>query len=270
MALAEIGSVGGFFVLRTGAPGGAHVPLAQVYEDDHAPLTARVDRVAARLRAPERRIAASVAQLGLAARLWSIALGGAVLAGAVPDLDPRGLYWDPDLTSPDDLVLTGVPAGAVTGPPAGAVTEPPAGAVAGPPAVSGAVAGARALPATAASVREVVQYGHLVPLAEALRRDGRISPRLLWGNAGSALAGAVRELSTWGKRNGRPGVAERAGALAAELFGHPDLRATGATVAGSFRRRSCCLHYRCPAGGLCGDCVFDRPPSRSSVQAESG
>ncbi|MFE4171811.1 (2Fe-2S)-binding protein [Streptomyces sp. NPDC056909] len=244
MALAEIGSVGGFFALRTGAPGGAHVPLAQVYEGDHAPLTARVDRVAARLRAPERRIAASVAQLGLAARLWSVALGGAVLAGAVPDLDPRGLYWDPDLTSPDDLVLTGPPAGAV--------------------------AGARALPATAASLREVVQYGHLVPLAEALRRDGRISPRLLWGNAGSALAGAARELSAWGERNGRPGVAERAGALAAELFGHPDLRATGATVAGSFRRRSCCLYYRCPAGGLCGDCVFDRPPSRSSVQAESG
>ncbi|WSZ04491.1 (2Fe-2S)-binding protein [Streptomyces sp. NBC_00872] len=274
MALAEIGSVGGFFALRTGAPGGAHIPLAQVYEGDHAPLTARVERVAARLRAPERRIAASVAQLGLAARLWSVALGGAVLAGAVPDLDPRGLYWDPDLTSPDDLVLTGPPAGAMTGSTAGAVAGPPAVTKAVTKAVteavSGAVTGARALPATAASVREVVQYGHLVPLAEALRRDGRISPRLLWGNAGSALAGAARELSAWGERNGRPGVAERTGALAAELFGHPDLRATGATVAGSFRRRSCCLYYRCPAGGLCGDCVFDRPPSRSSVQAESG
>ncbi|MFF3749390.1 (2Fe-2S)-binding protein [Streptomyces sp. NPDC002018] len=264
-----MGSVGGFFALRTGAPGVGHVPLAQVYERDHAPLTARVDRVAARLRAPERRVAASVAQLGLAARLWSIALGGAVLADAVPRLDPRGLYWDPSLTSPDDLVLTRVDlvlTGALDGAGAGAG----AASVPAPGAASAPAPGVPALPATAAAVREVVQYGHLVPLAEALRRDGRISPRLLWGNAGSALAGAVRELSGWAKRNGRPEAAERAAVLAAELFGHPDLRTTGATVAGSFRRRSCCLYYRCPAGGLCGDCVFDRPPPRSSARAESG
>ncbi|MFE3138786.1 (2Fe-2S)-binding protein [Streptomyces scopuliridis] len=234
--LARVAAVGGFFALRTGTPAAGHVPLARVYAGDTAPLTARVDKVAARLRAPERRIGASVAQLGLAARLWSIALGGAVLADAVPDLDPRGLHWDPELTSPDDLLLTGQ----------------------------------RALPGTAEAVRAVVQYGHLVPLAEALRRDGRISPRLLWGNAGSALAGAVRELTVWGEANGRPEVTERAGALAVELFAHPDLRTTGAAVAGSFRRRSCCLYYRCPSGGLCGDCVFDRPPQRSSARTVSG
>ncbi|WP_051745293.1 (2Fe-2S)-binding protein [Streptomyces scopuliridis] len=234
--LARVAAVGGFFALRTGAPAAGHAPLARVYAGDIAPLTARVDKVAARLRAPERRIGASVAQLGLAARLWSIALGGAVLADTVPDLDPRRLHWDPELTSPDDLLLTGP----------------------------------RALPGTAEAVREVVQYGHLVPLAEALRRDGRISPRLLWGNAGSALAGAVRELTVWGEANGRPEVAERAGALAAELFAHPDLRGTGDAVAGSFRRRSCCLYYRCPSGGLCGDCVFDRPPRRSSARTVSG
>lgn len=240
---ALVGSVGGFFALRTGVPGPAHVPLASVYDGDDRPLTARVDTVAARLRAPERRIAVSIAHLGLVARLWSVALGSAVLTDSVPDLDPRELRWDPDLTSPDDLVLTGDPA--------------------------------KVLPATAASVREVVQYGHLVPLAGALRREGRISARLLWGNAGSALAGAVRELSRWGERNGRPEVAERAGALAAELFGHPDLRTTGTALPGtlpmgSFRRRSCCLYYRCPTGALCGDCVFDRPPPRSSARGESG
>ncbi|MDX3855130.1 (2Fe-2S)-binding protein [Streptomyces sp. AK02-01A] len=236
MDLEEVGSVGGFFALRTGTPAGGQVPLAAVYAGDIAPLTARVDTVGARLRAPERRIAASVAQLGFAARLWSIALGCAVLRGAVPDLDPERLYWYPDAASPHDFLLTGL----------------------------------RPLPATAETVRAVVQYGHLVPLAEALRRDGRVSSRLLWGNAGSALAGAVRELSGWAARHGRPEAAERAGALAAELFGHPDLSATGATVAGAFRRRSCCLYYRCPAGGLCGDCVFDRAPQRSSAQGVSG
>ncbi|MCL7378115.1 (2Fe-2S)-binding protein [Streptomyces sp. 35G-GA-8] len=234
--LARVADVGGFFALRAGTPAARHVPLARVYAGDLAPLTARVDRVAARLRAPERRIGASVAQLGLAARLWSIALGSAVLADVVPDLDPDRLHWDPGTTSPDDLVLTGP----------------------------------RALPGTAESVRRTVQYGHLVPLGEALRRDGRISPRLLWGNAGSALAGAVRELTVWGEGNGRPEVAERAGELAADLFAHPDLRGTGGGVAGSFRRRSCCLYYRCPSGGLCGDCVFDRPPRRSSARTVSG
>ncbi|NEE55879.1 ferric iron reductase, partial [Streptomyces sp. SID8455] len=110
-----------------------------------------------------------------------------------------------------------------------------------------------------------IQYGHLVPLAEAVRRDGSISPRLLWGNAGSALAGAVRELVTWSRANGRPDVAQRARALAAELFDHSDLRSTGSPHGPAFRRRSCCLYWRCPGGGLCGDCVFDRAPVRAGI-----
>jgi ferric iron reductase protein FhuF len=28
----------------------------------------------------------------------------------------------------------------------------------------------------------------------------------------------------------------------------------------TFRRQSCCLYYRLPGGGLCGDCCFQRPP----------
>jgi FhuF-like iron-sulfur protein len=27
----------------------------------------------------------------------------------------------------------------------------------------------------------------------------------------------------------------------------------------SFRRRSCCLYYRVPGGGLCGDCTLGGP-----------
>jgi hypothetical protein len=226
--LDETASVGGFFALRTGTPGDGHAPLARLYAGDTAPLVARVDTVAARLRAPERRVAASIAHLGLAARLWSVALGCAALHGKVPDLDPARLHWDPDRSSPDDLCLTG----------------------------------SRPLPADASTIREAVQYGHLVPLAAALRADTRISPQLLWGNAGSALAGAVRELHTWARRGGRPEVAERASALAAELFAHPDL--SGTVHGRAMRRRSCCLYYRCPGGGLCGDCVFDVPPQRSA------
>ncbi|MFJ6487372.1 (2Fe-2S)-binding protein [Streptomyces californicus] len=231
MDLALLASVGGFFALRaTPVPGGGHQPLERLYAGANAPLTARVDKVAARLAAPERRVAASIAHLGLAARLWSLALGPAALLGRVPDLGPGLLHWDPSATSPDDLWL----------------------------------AGAAELPGTAAVIREQVQYGHLVPLAEAFRRDGNISPRLLWGNAGSALAGAVRELVAFARAQDRPDVAARARALAAELFDDEALRSTGAPHGPAFRRRSCCLYWRCPGGGLCGDCVFDSAPGSAA------
>ncbi|MFJ4340676.1 (2Fe-2S)-binding protein [Streptomyces sp. NPDC088915] len=232
MDLVESGSVGGFFALRTTPPetGGAHLPLARIYAGEGGPLTARVDRVAARLAAPERRVGASVAHLGLAARLWSTALGPAALYGRFPDPDPAELHWDGALTSPDDLWW----------------------------------AGSATRPATAADLRAAVQEAHLVPLHAALRRDGRISPRLLWGNAGSALAGALRELTRWARAHGRPDAADRAATLVAELLGHPDL---AGTVRGPrLRRASCCLYYRCPGGGLCGDCVFDHAP-RTGLEA---
>jgi hypothetical protein len=217
-------SVGGFFALRTTAPpDAAHRPLARLYAGEQAPLTARIDNVAARLGTPERQVAASVAHLGLASRLWSVALGPAALTGSFPDLSPSALHWDPRHPAPDDLWLDG--------------TE--------------------SLPGTACRIREAVQYGHLVPIAEAIHRDGPLSGRLLWGNAGSALAGALRQLLAWARTHRRPEVAARARALAAELFDHPDLRNTGAPHDAAFRRRSCCLYYRTPAGGLCGDCVFE-------------
>ncbi|MFE0174632.1 IucA/IucC family C-terminal-domain containing protein [Streptomyces sp. NPDC059002] len=255
--LAELGSVGGFFALREGPPiGSGAVPFAEIYAARPAPrpapprsaptaspegpgddpLAFRVDKVGRRLGAPEDRIAVSVAQLGLAARLWSVALGSAALYGAVPDLDPTLLHWDADGTSPDDLWLTDL----------------------------------RTLPGDPGTLRDVVQHGHLAPLAAALRGRYRISARLLWGNAGSALAGAVRELDGWAARTGRPDVRERAAALAAALFDHPDLRGTGTLDGTAFRRRSCCLYYRCPSGGVCGDCCFERPPQRSSPGASSG
>ncbi len=225
MDLRELDSVGGFFALRTG-PSRGGAPLARLYAGEDGPLAARVETVAARLGTPERRVAASVAHLGLAARLWSVALGSAALYGELPDLDPARLCWDPESNVPDDLCLTGF----------------------------------RSLSATAVTVREVVLDGHLVPLADALRRDTRISEPLLWGNAGSALAGAVRGLDAWARQAGRADVSGRAAALAAELFGHP--RLAGTVQGPAMRRTSCCLYYRAPGAGLCGDCVFDRPPRR--------
>ncbi|AYG79217.1 hypothetical protein DWB77_01327 [Streptomyces hundungensis] len=231
--LAQASSIGGFFALRTGRAEHPGVPLAAVYAGRTAPLTSRIDTVAARLRAPERRVAASIAHLGLAARLWSIALGPAALHGAVPDLTADRLSWDAGRSSPDDLLLA----------PGGEARE-----------------------ATVECLVETVLEGHLAPLGEAVRRDTPVSAALLRGNAGSALAGAVRELHGWARKAGRPEVGERARALGAALFAHPALADTGTLAFApgpAFRRRSCCLYYRCPDGGLCGDCVFERPPRRA-------
>jgi hypothetical protein len=230
--LAALDALGGFFVLRTGVPPRGPLPTlasacanprsgtsGEVYAD---PITFRVQKVAESIRAPEVRVAASVAQQGLAARFWSIALGAAALCGRLPDLDPELLRWDPDAGAPDDLWLTEV----------------------------------RARPVT--DLDAVVRAGLLVPLNAALRSRHRVPPGLLWGNAGSALAGTVRQLDRWALVHGRPDVGERARTLAGKLFAHPDL--SGTLDPRTLRRRSCCLYYRVPGGGVCGDCCFDSPP----------
>ncbi|MDT0468679.1 (2Fe-2S)-binding protein [Streptomyces gibsoniae] len=232
--LAALRPLGGFFVLHTAVPPRTGLPtLEQAYTPTSSaaaseaytdPLAFRVRKVARALGAPEDRVAASLAHQGLAARLWSVALGAAALYGQVPDLDPRLLRWDPDGSAPDDLWLGEV----------------------------------RGLPV--ASLDEVVRERHLVPLATALSSRHGVSVRLLWGNAGAALASSVRMIDRWARTAGRPDAAERARTLAAGLFTHPDLARTIDPATG--RRRTCCLYYRLPGGGLCGDCCFDRPPGR--------
>jgi hypothetical protein len=230
--LTALDALGGFFVLRVGVPPRGPLPTLadacaeprfrgseEVYAN---PMTFRVRKVAKSIQAPESRVAASVAQQGLAARFWSIALGAAALCGQFPDLDPELLRWDPDAGVPDDLWLSEV----------------------------------RARPAE--DLDAVVRGGLLVPLSAALRSRHRVSPALLWGNAGSALAGAVRGLNRWALTHGRPDVGERARTLSGRLFDHPDL--SGTLDPRTLRRRSCCLYYRVPGGGVCGDCCFHRPP----------
>ncbi|MGW0768903.1 (2Fe-2S)-binding protein [Streptomyces sp. NPDC002676] len=243
--LVALRPLGGFFVLHTtgaarGADPGPLPSLAETYEtaktDVHRnALTFRVTTVADRLRTSELRVSASIAHQALAARLWSVALGCAALYGHLPDLDPRLLRWDAAASAPDDLWLTEV----------------------------------HPLPGDAATLAATVLEGHLAPLTAVLRARYGIAAGLLWGNAGSALAGAARELDRWARAAGRTDVAERSRALTDGLFAHPLLRATGTRSGTAFRRRSCCLYYRVPGGGLCGDCCFTRPP-RSSPRAPSG
>ncbi|MFF4158622.1 (2Fe-2S)-binding protein [Streptomyces sp. NPDC001678] len=189
----------------------------------------RVATVAARLGTDDTRVAASIAFQGIAGRLLSIGLGSAVLTGEVPDLATGGLRWDTARTAPDDLWSPS------------------------PAAPSGE------------DLRTAVLHGLLVPLHDLVRTVTPISSPLLWGNAGSSLAGSLRVLHTWLLHRHRAEDAARAVALTRDLFTDPLLRDTG-ELSGSatFVRRTCCLYYRVPGGGMCGDCVLRHPPRHSA------
>lgn len=232
-ALGRAAAVGPFFSVRTqaGAPREqGFLPFAEVYREGVSPaLSHRVETVATRLGTAERRVAASLVYQGLAGRLWSIALGPAVLAGDVPDLDADTLWWHPDRSTPEELWL-----------PAPTVLT---------------TASDEEL---AARLAEAVVHHHLEPLHRALGAVCPVSPRLLWGNAASALVGTLRVLHGWCSGRGHREAAERAVALTASLLDTAPLRDTGTfdPVTPAFARNSCCLYYRVPGGGLCGDCVL--------------
>ncbi|MFF4340647.1 (2Fe-2S)-binding protein [Kitasatospora sp. NPDC001540] len=218
-----LAALGPYFAVRTDpSPPPGFRPLTELYGAG-GPLAARIAEVGRVLGTAELRVAASTAHLGLAARLWSVALGAAVTAGRVPDLAGAWFVLPPQ--GPFDLWVS-------------------AGGVAAGPE----------------ELERAVWDGQLAPLAAAVRAVAPVAPGLLAGNAASALVGAARQVGSV------PGLRAPAAALARGLLARPALAGTGAvTPPGGplgFRRASCCLYYRTPSGGLCGDCVFTRPPGR--------
>jgi hypothetical protein len=97
----------------------------------------------------------------------------------------------------------------------------------------------------AAELFDVV-LGLVAPLAEVFRARFRLSPQVLWGNVASALGGAAGQLG--------------AGAwpVVAELLTRPPLAGMASVGPAGLRRRNCCLYYRIPGGGTCGDCVLSK------------
>ncbi|WP_020500690.1 (2Fe-2S)-binding protein [Sciscionella marina] len=96
------------------------------------------------------------------------------------------------------------------------------------------------LPASADGMRTVLDT-HLVPLLHSVRAAVKLAEPILWGNLASSLVGAARVL---GAEAPWPLVRDLLDGLGA---GELDERL-------HFRRRSCCLFYRVPGGGYCGDC----------------
>ncbi len=201
---AELAAVGEYFAVEVGTSDSP--TLAELYAGGPV-LEARIDHVARQLGTEERRVAGSIMLQGLAARLWSPAVGAAALGLDVPKLDPATTHWDGGRLRSAD--------------------------------------GARGGRAS-----DVVDH-HLEPLVEAVQRSTNVSPKLLWGNAASALVGTVKVLLTE-----RPTA--KATALRDQLLQDERLADTGQFDApgAGFRRTTCCLFYRVPNGGVCGDCVL--------------
>ena len=96
------------------------------------------------------------------------------------------------------------------------------------------------------------------PVAAAFETAFGLSRQVLWGNVASALAGAAGLLA-----EAFPSRAQAAGRLTAEILGQGPLAGTGELVQPDAARprrflvrRSCCLFYRVPGAGICGDCVL--------------
>jgi hypothetical protein len=214
-ALGDIAEIGPFFAVGIDPDVPDHPLWRPFTELCGRALPDQIAAVRTRLGTDEPRVAASLLFQGVAGRLWSPLLATAAVHGVVPDLDPDRTYWR--AASPGPILLT--------------------------------VPGADALDAEA--LGRVALERHLRPLVTAVREVTPVAEGLLWGNAASALAGALAVLG-----GARPRYAEPAGRLVVDLLAAPPLRGTGVLGPAGFRRRSCCLYYRVPGGGLCGDCAL--------------
>jgi hypothetical protein len=239
-AWAAAAQVGPFFQVDAWRPDQGWRPLAEL--TDPAVLAERVAVAREIIAAPagvpassiEPRVAGSITFLGLAARLLSPPLAVAVLTGAVPPVTLATSWWRPVPGGPWPLAAGPLPGG-------GAAGEDTAEAL----------------------VRTVVS-GVIGPVLAAFGDTFRISPQVLWGNVASGLGGAAAVLA-----EARPDRAAATADLAQRLLGLPPLRGTGQLIRAAappsrlaLRRRSCCLFYRVPGAGLCGDCVL--APARIS------
>ncbi|HZE67469.1 MAG TPA: (2Fe-2S)-binding protein [Sporichthyaceae bacterium] len=173
----------------------------------------------------DARAAASLAHLGLTSRLISPVLGGVVLAGVLLEVDGAALWWR-DVLGPVPLAQPGLTARPVDR-------------------------------ADAAGLAEALTGGPAAALVDSFAGHG-VSRRVLWGNHASATAGALSML-----RQIAPGGPGAVQALGTALFAQPTMTEAGRYEPAGFRRNSCCLYYRVPGAGLCGDCVLNARPVRT-------
>ncbi|MCW2506321.1 MAG: hypothetical protein JWO79_4605 [Actinomycetia bacterium] len=238
-ALATAGSAGPYFQLETWSPVVGWRPLSDLASDTRA-VTERVSSAQSVLEGTsgepvlEGRVVTSIVFLGLAARLLAPPLAAAVLGGVVPALTVDALWWQPTPGGPWPMA-----ASPVTGQDVGPLASP------------------RELD-TAAELLAAAVLGVTEPVLASFAESARVSRQVLWGNVASGLGGAVAMLG-----QARADRADIAAELATRLLQIGPLRGTGELVRPDpahwrrfFVRRSCCLFYRVPGAGYCGDCVL--------------
>jgi ferric iron reductase protein FhuF len=227
-ALAAAAEIGPFFQVDA-RPGPDWASWAALSADPEL-LVRRAAEVRAVLEAGpggpevEPAVVASLVHLGLVARLVSPVLGAALLTGVLPVAPVEQVHVRLAGANPVPLAVGATSATAV-----GSAAD------------------------LAAAFDRMWLVPAVEPVAQIVRATWAVSRHVLAGNVASAVAGALRMAATV-----RPELQGRAEAVLDALLRAGPLAGTGRRrTDGSFVRRSCCLFYRVPGGGTCGDCVLD-------------
>ncbi|WP_447688992.1 (2Fe-2S)-binding protein [Mycolicibacterium sp. A43C] len=230
--IAQLSCLGGYFALPRSASTAqqAFVPYARLADPDVVArfvaatraATARAQGIA--IDTIPASVAASSFQLGVAARLLSPMIAAALCHNAVPMLTSSALSFAADGHSPVFTV--------------GDVEIRPTGNV-----------------ETAAGAVSELLTDLFDPLNRELRNSMRLSEKICRGNLISAANGAVTVLAM-----SLPDIERDGRALIRALSSMQPLADTAHHTRGRFTRRSCCLFYKVPGAGLCGDCVLTELP----------
>lgn len=228
-ALAAARDLGPFFEVDP-APGADWISWAEVLESPAA-VQQRVAEVHAVVGAGpgspkvEDRVSASLAHLGLVARLLSPVLGAALVGEVLPVSPAPQVHLHISGSNPLPMALT------------------------------------RPVAVPVGSARDLVTvFGQLWlgptvnPLGALVRERYALSPQTLAGNVSSAVAGALNAVA-----GARPELRPRAHAVLTAFSREGPLAGAGhLRPDGNFVRRSCCLFYRVQGAGTCADCVLGR------------
>jgi hypothetical protein len=235
-ALRHAGAIGPYFAVDLEPSDAEWLPLTALIEGGAA-VAERVGFVrgalATRCGVPvdgiDARAAASIHFLGLASRLVAPALGAAAVDGIVPVFGADDVRWQRVAGGP-------VPIGLAPG--------------------TAGTHGTRAAGVGDAAVLllDGIVSGVVAPVMDAFADAAHVSRIVLWGNVASGLAGAASMLA----RSGATLELDPAAIVEAMLALPGPLHSGGAFgIDGRFFvRASCCLFYRIPNGGKCGDCVL--------------
>ncbi len=230
-AITRLAELGPFFAVDTHEPTSPITdpwrPMAELVRQP-AVLRARIADVRAALAAAagrdeiELRVATSVTQLGLVARLIAPVLGFAVATGQLLDVELERLWWQATLGGAFPLSFS---------------------------TTVSANAGAR-------DIAEKALDGPIAAIVAATSAASPISAKVLWGNVGSAINGAVTMITRQ-----QPSLSERARTLGSDLIARLPVKNNG-RVGPGYRRTDCCLIYRLAENdhraNICGDCVLHK------------